>query len=56
VVVAGRVETGHREAANAGVSELYSLVEHFGSVDKALAEPARGLREIAAGLARQWNR
>jgi glycerate kinase len=56
VVVAGRVETGHREAASAGVSELYSLVEHFGSVDLALAEPARGLREIAADLARQWSR
>jgi glycerate 2-kinase len=56
VVVAGRVETGHREAASAGVSELHSLVEHFGSVELALAEPARGLREIAAALARQWSR
>ena len=56
VVVAGRVETGHREAATAGVSELHSLVEHFGSVELALAEPARGLREIATGLARQWSR
>ncbi|MDT4990655.1 MAG: glycerate 2-kinase [Actinoplanes sp.] len=56
VVVAGRIETGHREAANAGVSEMYSLVEHFGSVDLALAEPARGLREIATALAGQWSR
>jgi glycerate 2-kinase len=56
VVVAGRVETGHREAAVAGVSELHSLVEHFGSEQKALAEPALGLREIAARLARQWSR
>jgi glycerate kinase len=56
VVVAGRVETGHREAADAGVSEMHSLVEHFGTVQQALAEPARGLREIAAGLARQWSR
>ncbi|GAB1645916.1 glycerate kinase [Krasilnikovia sp. MM14-A1259] len=56
VVVAGRVETGHREAANAGVSELHSLVEHFGDERTALAEPARGLCEIGARLARQWSR
>jgi glycerate kinase len=56
VVIAGRVETGHREAAGAGVSELHSLVEHFGSVERAMAEPERGLREIAARLARQWSR
>jgi glycerate kinase len=56
VVVAGRVETGHREAANAGVTELHSLVEHFGSTERALAEPARGLREIGARLAGQWSR
>jgi glycerate kinase len=56
VVMAGRIETGHREAASAGVSEMYSLVDHFGSVDKALAEPARGLRELAARAAAQWSR
>jgi glycerate kinase len=56
VVVAGRNETGHREAAAAGVTETHALVEHFGSVDLALAEPARGLREVAARLARQWSR
>jgi glycerate 2-kinase len=55
IVMAGRVETGHREAAAAGVSEMYSLVEHFGSVELALAEPARGLREIAARAAMQWS-
>jgi glycerate kinase len=56
VVVAGRVETGHREAAAAGVTELHSLVEHFGSTEQALAEPARGLRELGAELAGQWSR
>lgn len=56
VVVAGRVETGHREAAAAGVTELHSLVEHFGSTEQALAEPARGLRELGAALAGQWSR
>jgi glycerate kinase len=56
VVMAGRVETGYREAAAAGVTEMYSLVEHFGSVELALAEPGRGLREIAARAAKQWSR
>ena len=56
VVVAGRIETGHREAANAGVSEMYSLVEHFGTVERAMSEPAVGLNEVAASLASQWSR
>jgi glycerate kinase len=56
VVIAGRNETGHREAAGAGVTETYALIEHFGSEEQALAEPARGLREVAAGLATQWSR
>ncbi|WP_306209434.1 glycerate kinase family protein [Actinoplanes sp. RD1] len=56
VVVAGRNETGHREAAAAGVTETYALVEHYGSTERALAEPAAGLREIGARLARQWSR
>jgi glycerate kinase len=56
VVVAGRVETGHREAAAQGVTETHSLVNHFGSTEKALAQADRGLREIAARLARQWSR
>ncbi|WP_229073831.1 glycerate kinase [Actinoplanes sp. DH11] len=56
VVLAGRNETGHREAAAAGVTETYTLVEHFGSVERALAEPARGLRELSGRLAEQWSR
>ncbi|BBH66826.1 glycerate kinase [Actinoplanes sp. OR16] len=56
VVLAGRNETGHREAAAAGVTETHTLVEHFGSVEQALAEPARGLRELSAELAQQWSR
>ncbi|MFI5933272.1 glycerate kinase [Actinoplanes sp. NPDC051494] len=56
VVVAGRNETGHREAASAGVTETYALVEHFGSLGLALGEPARGLREIASRLAQQYSR
>ncbi|GIF11800.1 glycerate kinase family protein [Actinoplanes teichomyceticus] len=56
VVLAGRNETGHREASAAGVTETHTLVEHFGSVETALTEPARGLRELAARLSRQWSR
>ncbi|MFB9359007.1 glycerate kinase family protein [Actinoplanes nipponensis] len=56
VVIAGRNETGYREAAAAGVTETYALIEHFGSEERALAEPARGLREVAARLAGQWSR
>ena len=56
VVVCGRNETGYREAAAAGVTETLSLTEHFGSTATALAEPARGLRELAERLAAQWSR
>ncbi|GAA2901823.1 hypothetical protein Acy02nite_10740 [Actinoplanes cyaneus] len=56
VVLAGRNETGHREASAAGVTETHTLVEHFGSVDQAMAEPARGLRELSERIARQWSR
>jgi glycerate 2-kinase len=56
VVVAGRVTTGRREAAAAGVTETFSLVDHFGSVEEAMARPADGLRQIAARLASQWSR
>lgn len=56
VVVCGRNETGYREAAGAGVTETLSLTDHFGSEEIALAEPARGLRELAERLSRQWSR
>ena len=52
----GRPVGCHREAANAGVTELHSLTEYFGSAEQAMAEPARGLRAIGARLARQWSR
>ncbi|MFU8849968.1 glycerate kinase [Micromonospora sp. SL1-18] len=61
VVLAGQVSTGRREAAAAGVTEAYSLVEHFGGEERggleaALARPAEGLRALGARLARQWSR
>ena len=56
VVLAGRVTTGRREQGAAGVTDAYALVEHFGDVETALAQPARGLRELSARLAGQWSR
>jgi glycerate kinase len=56
LVLAGRVDTGRREAAAAGVTELRSLVEHFGDERRAMREPAEGLRALAARLAGQWSR
>jgi glycerate kinase len=56
VVLAGRVEAGRRESSAIGVTEAYSLVEHFGGVDRAMTEPAEGLRQLAARLAGQWSR
>lgn len=56
VVVAGRVGVGRREATAAGVTRSLSLIDHFGSVREAMARPADGLRQIGAGLARQWSR
>jgi glycerate 2-kinase len=56
VVLAGRVTTGRREQGAAGVSEAYALVDHFGSLERAMAEPAQGLRELSSRLARQYSR
>jgi glycerate kinase len=56
VVMCGRNETGYREAASAGVTETYSLTEHFGSEQEAMSRPAEGLRELSAELAQQWSR
>jgi glycerate kinase len=56
LVLAGRVSAGRRESAAIGVTETYSLVAHFGSVEEAMARPAEGLRAVAARLANQWSR
>ena len=44
---------GLRERAG---TETLSLTEHFHSEETALAEPARGLRELAERLSAQWSR
>jgi glycerate 2-kinase len=55
LVVCGRSTAGRREAMAAGVSEVHSLVEHFGSVQEAMARPAEGLTALGARLAGQWS-
>jgi glycerate 2-kinase len=54
VVVAGRVSTGRREAAAAGVTETVSLSDDFG-LDRAMTEPADCLHKTALRLARAWS-
>jgi glycerate kinase len=56
VVLAGRVSTGRREQGAAGVTEAHSLVDHFGSAERAMAHAALGLGELAARVARQYSR
>jgi glycerate 2-kinase len=56
VVVAGQVSAGRREAAAAGVTESYALVDQLGGVAEAMARPAEGLRQLGTRLARRWSR
>lgn len=60
VVIAGQISAGRREAAAAGVTEAYSLVDLFGGAERgglteAMRRPAEGVRAIAARLAGQWS-
>jgi glycerate 2-kinase len=56
LVLAGRVEVGRRELAAAGVDAAYSLSEHLGSTERALAEARTGLEALAERVAREWSR
>jgi glycerate kinase len=56
LVFAGRVSVPAEKAAAAGVTAAYSLVDHFGAEDRAMAEAADGLRALAARLAGRWSR
>jgi glycerate kinase len=56
LVLAGQVSLGRQEAATAGVEAAYSVAEHAGSVEEALARPADRLTELAAEVAREWSR
>jgi glycerate kinase len=56
VVVAGRADVGRRDAAAAGVDEIYSVAEMLGSAEAALAAGADGVRGVATRVARSWSR
>ncbi|MFD4640501.1 glycerate kinase [Lentzea sp. NPDC058436] len=56
VAVAGQVSVGRREMGAAGVQEAYSVSEHVGSVQKAMAEARASLVETARHVANQWSR
>jgi glycerate kinase len=55
VALAGRVLVGAREMRALGIESAYSLVELVGE-ERALAEPADSLAELAARVARTWSR
>ncbi|SHN42314.1 glycerate kinase [Cryptosporangium aurantiacum] len=56
VVLAGQVAVGRQEAAAAHVDEARSLVEHAGSVERAMADAGEVLTSLAARTARDWSR
>jgi glycerate kinase len=56
LVLAGQVAAGRRESLAAGVTEAHSLIEHLGSVERAMGEAGTGLTSLAGRLARQWSR
>jgi glycerate kinase len=56
VVLAGRVSAGRREAAAAGVTEAYALVDEAGGVSAAMGQPADALRRLGQRLAGQWSK
>jgi glycerate kinase len=55
VVLAGRVEIGAREMRALGVESAYSLVELAGT-ERAFADAARALADVAERVARTWSR
>ena len=55
VVVAGRSSAGRRDAAAAGITDTYTLVDHFGDEARAMADAANGLAALGARLAGQWS-
>jgi glycerate kinase len=55
VVLAGEVLVGSREMRALGIESAYSLVDLVGE-ERAFAEPAEALAELAARVARTWSR
>jgi glycerate 2-kinase len=55
VVLAGLVEVGKRELANAGFAAGYEVAEQAGSAAEAMARPAFHLAALAERVARSWS-
>ncbi len=55
LVLAGQVAVRRRQAAAAGVESAYSVAEHAGSVEAAMADPAGTLSALSEHVARQWR-
>lgn len=55
VVLAGRVDVGSREMRALGVEAAYSLLEAVGE-ERAFADPAAALSDLAERVARTWSR
>jgi len=55
IALAGRVDVGAREMRALGVESAYSLVDLVGE-ERALADPARALVDLAERVARTWSR
>jgi glycerate kinase len=49
------VRVGRRDVAAAGIAAAYSVADHVGGVERALAAPDEGLRTLAVRVARQWS-
>jgi glycerate kinase len=56
VVAAGQASVGTRDAAAAGVDEVWSVCDLYGSPDAARAAGSDGLRALGREVARSWSR
>lgn len=55
VVVAGQVEVGRRELTASGISAAFSVADHVGSVERAMAQPYDSLASLAERVAATWG-
>ncbi|GAA2060074.1 glycerate kinase [Catenulispora yoronensis] len=56
IVLAGRVEVGKRELANAGFAAAYEVAEQAGSAEEAMARAGFHLAALAERVAKSWSR
>jgi len=56
VVAAGQASVGARDAAAAGIDEVFSVTDLLGSAEAALAADQDGVRQLGRAVARSWSR